>query len=274
MTEPASKIAKKIIMSKFNLSRKLFGLEESDSDDSERSVIYISSDEDESADWETDCSTDTEQLVARIEREVTSSPMLIAGRIMTMDEPAGDELEAGPSSAQVQSDITPKLDHRYFDKEMCYAPPKKAGKSHIEICKTLLPVPDTPMSPPDHERGPSSDTPIMQPAMGGFHASYHVQNTRPYENVSTRLYSGCMVCGRSVEAIKKEKVDWYVERSKPRGEPDYTTRIRREAYENGLNAGSFLFITPAVSQAAACDGTLITTSAGSQEIIPGTLPTF
>ena len=65
-------------MSKFNLSRKLFGLEESDSDDSERSVIYISSDEDESADWETDCSTDTEQLVARIEREVTSSPMLIA----------------------------------------------------------------------------------------------------------------------------------------------------------------------------------------------------
>ena len=153
MTQLASKIAKKIIMSKFNLSRKLFGLEESDSDDSERSVIYISSDEGESSDWETDCSTDTEQLVARIEREVTSSPTLIAGRIMTMDEPAEDELEAGPSSAQVRSDITPKLDNRYFDKEMCYAPPKKAGKSRIEICKTLLPVPDTPMSPPDHEGG-------------------------------------------------------------------------------------------------------------------------
>ena len=259
MTQLASKIAKKIIMNKFNHSRKLFGLDESDSDDSERSVIYISSDEDESSGWETDCSMDTEQLVARIEREVTSSPILIAGRIMTMDEPVEDELETGPSSAQVQIDITPKLDHRYFDKEMCYAPPKKAGKSRIEICKTLLPSPDTP---------------IMQPVMGGFHASYHVQNTRPYENVSTKLYSGCMVCGRSVEAIKKEKVDWYVERSKPRGEPEYITRIRREAYENGLNAGSFLFITPAVSQAAACDGTLITTSATSQEVIPGTLPTF
>ena len=128
MTQLASKIAKKIIMSKFNLSRKLFGLEESDSDDSERSVIYISSDEDESSGWETDCSTDTKQLVARIEREITSSPMLIAGRIMTMDEPVEDELEAGPSSAQVRTDITPKWDHRYFDKEMCYAPPKKAGK--------------------------------------------------------------------------------------------------------------------------------------------------
>ena len=274
LTQLASKIAKEIIMSKFNLSRKLFGLEESNSDDSERSVIYISSDEDESSGWETDCSTDTEQLVARIEREVTSSPMLIAGRIMTMDEPVEDELEAGPSSAHVQMDITPKLDHRYFDKEMCYAPPKKTGKSRIEICKTLLPVLDTPMSPPDHERGPSSDTPIMQSVMGSFHASYHVQNTRPYENVSTKLYSGCMVWGRSVEAIKREKVDWYVERSKPRGEPDYITRIRREAYENGLNAGSFLFITPAVSQAAAGDGTLITTSATSQEIMPGTLPTF
>ena len=29
-----------------------------------------------------------------------------------------------------------------------------------------------------------------------------------------------------------------------------------------------------LSQAAACDGTLITTSAENQEIVPGTLPTF
>ena len=118
------------------------------------------------------------------------------------------------------------------------------------------------------------DTPVIQPVMGGFHVSYRVQNTRPYDNVSRRLYSGCMVCGRSSEAIKKEKVEWYVTRSKPRGEPEYITRIRREAYENGLNAGAFLFITPAVSQAAACDGTLITTTATSQEFVPGTLPTF
>ena len=29
-----------------------------------------------------------------------------------------------------------------------------------------------------------------------------------------------------------------------------------------------------LSQAAACDGTLITTSAENQEVVPGTLPTF
>ena len=74
-------------MEKFNLSKKLFDFEEYDSDDSDKSVISISSSEDESSDWESDCSTDTEQLVAGIEREVTSSPMLIGGRVMTMDDP-------------------------------------------------------------------------------------------------------------------------------------------------------------------------------------------
>ena len=41
-----------------------------------------------------------------------------------------------------------------------------------------------------------------------------------------------------------------------------------------LTFGQRKVLTGQVSQAAACDGTLITTSAGSQEIIPGTLPTF
>ena len=83
-------------MNKYNLARKLFGLEESDSDDSGRSVIYISSSEEESSYWETDCSTDTEQLVAIIEREVTSSPMLIGCHIMTKEESSEDEPEAAP----------------------------------------------------------------------------------------------------------------------------------------------------------------------------------
>ena len=84
-------------MSKYNLARKLFDLDY-DSDESNESVIYISSSESEASDWETDCSTDTEQLVARIEREVVSSPMLIGGRIMTVDLPEEEEdTEAGPS---------------------------------------------------------------------------------------------------------------------------------------------------------------------------------
>ena len=79
---------------------------------------------------------------------------------MTVDEPTENEAEDGPNSSQAQTDVTPKLDHKYFDKEMCYAPPKKTGKSRIELCKTLLPEPESPMSPPDHERGPVWTLPL------------------------------------------------------------------------------------------------------------------
>ena len=94
--------------------------------------------------------------------------MLIGGRIMTVDEPTEEQPVAGPSSDQVQIEVTPKLNHKYFDQEMCYAPPKKLGKSRIEICETLLPVPESPMSPPDHERGPSLDTPPDAAYRGWF----------------------------------------------------------------------------------------------------------
>ena len=121
----ASKIAQNLILSKFNLSRKLFDFEEYESDDSSKSVIYISSSEEESSDWETDCSTDTEQLIARIEREVTSSPVLIGGRMMTMDKPE-DEARAGPSTPYVEERTTPKLGIKYFTGK-CVMP--RQGKS-------------------------------------------------------------------------------------------------------------------------------------------------
>ena len=83
-----------------------------------------------------------------------------------------------------------------------------------------------------------------------------------------------MVCGKSADEIKEEKIRWYMERSTPRGEPAYNTNFRREAYLNGLNAGSLLLLAPAVPQAAACDGTRITITTTGQEAVPGTLPIF
>ena len=65
-----------------------------------------------------------------------------------------------------------------------------------------------------------------------------------------------------------------MERSTPRNEPNKRTRLRREAYENGLNAGAFLFLAPTVSQAAACDGSMIKTTADGQDIVPGAFPTY
>ena len=83
-----------------------------------------------------------------------------------------------------------------------------------------------------------------------------------------------MVCGKAIDESKDENVRWYMDRSTPHGEPNYITKLRREAYINGMNAGSLLFIEPAVSQAAACDGTNYTTLTAGQDITLGTLPIY
>ena len=115
------------------------------------------------------------------------------------------------------------------------------------------------MSSPEHERGTSLDTPPVQPMHITFHASFHVQNI-PYADLSNQKCLSCMVCGNSLAEIKQQKINWYMERSISRKEPAYITNLRREAYSNALNAGSLLFLAPAVLQAAACDCTKITTT--------------
>ena len=254
-------------MQRYNLTKKLFDFEEEDSESSANSIIYISSDSENeaSSDWDSDWSTDTEAIIDRIEREVKAVPIPIAGRGMTI-ESSDDEMAAGPSNAQPVPPSTPKLGFEYFNREMCLAPSKRQKKTRVELCTTV--------SPPDHERGPGIDTPPVQSTSGSFYASYHVQNIKPYQDVSESLHTVCMVCGKSREQIKEEKINWYMERSTPKSEPAYITALRREAYSNGLNAGSLLFLTPAVSQAAACDGTKITTTAEGQEIATGTLPIY
>ena len=163
--------------------------------------------------------------------------------------------EPGTSIMSSEMQTTPKLDRAYFDEKLRYAPPRGNTKRKMELCKTILPVVESPMSPPAHERGPSRDTPLLQAENSGFHASYHIQNALPYADISTQRCTSCMVCGKFVDEIKAMKIVRYMEASKPRSEPGYITALRKEAHTNGLNAGSLLFIAPAVSQAAACDGT-------------------
>ena len=93
-------VAKKLILQKFNLPRKLFDIDEWSSEASDNSFIYISSSEDGlSSEWESDCSTDTEQLKARIEREVWASPMLIGGRSVTVEDEQ-EEIVPGPTTSR------------------------------------------------------------------------------------------------------------------------------------------------------------------------------
>ena len=80
----------------------------------------------------------------------------------------------GPSSSRTDVESTPKLGEQYFDKTLCYAPDKEYAKTRIELCKTVIPVDDSPMSPPAHARGPVLETmlvPFPQPANSGFRVS-------------------------------------------------------------------------------------------------------
>ena len=115
---------------------------------------------------------------------------------------------------------------------------------------------------------------MPQTVSDNFYVSYHIQNVLPYADLSRQRCHSCIFCGKSIDEIKQEKINWYMERSTPRSEPVYITALRREAYSNGLNAGSSLFLAPAVSHAAACDGTRITTTTQGQETASGTLPIY
>ena len=144
-------------------------------------MIYIGSEVEASDGWNFDWSTDTEEMIRRVETQVKARPIPITGRRMTTtsDEPG---TTAMPSELQ----ITPKFDRAYFDENLCYAPPRGHTKRRIELCKTILPVRESPVSPPPHEREPFRDTPLLQTGTSGFHASYHIQNALPYTDIRTK----------------------------------------------------------------------------------------
>ena len=70
------------------------------------------------------------------------------------------------------------------------------------------------------------------------------------------LYSDCVVCGKSFQAIKEEVTLGYLESTHLPGETYDQRQSRRRAFEAGMKAGSFIVIPRGVSEAAACDGIL------------------
>ena len=109
-----NKTFKKFIMNKFNRARKLFGSIDFSSDSSKESVISISSEDEASDGWNSDWSTDTEEMIKRVETQVKARPIPITGRRMTT---ASDE--PGTSAMPSELQITPKLDRAYFDENLC-----------------------------------------------------------------------------------------------------------------------------------------------------------
>ena len=83
------------------------------------------------------------------------------------------------------------------------------------------------------------------------------------------IYSGCVVCGKSFQAIKEEVTLGYLESTHLPGETYEQRQSRRRAFEAGMKAASFIIVTRGVSEAAACDGILYRVGPEDDNTNPG-----
>ena len=128
------------------------------------------------------------------------------------------------------------------------------GTERIGQCSNLVPLVDTPLSPPPSEKSPSH-------ARYDYAAQFDTNFTAPLnshiQGISVRfaaVYGDCIVCGRSYERIRETAVLAYLESTSTRDESYQERQRRRNAYLEGMNQGTVLLVPRGVSQAAACDG--------------------
>ena len=127
------------------------------------------------------------------------------------------------------------------------------------VCRELIPLVDTPLSPPPEVRwasfaletpiyGPSSTTSSLESVASHF-------NGLPLsENTPITGYSDCIVCRKTAAHIQSETMEDYLRKPVAVGETADQTEARKRAFLDGMTAGTFLLMPGGVSQAAACDG--------------------
>ena len=108
-------------------------------------------------------------------------------------------METGPSSSRPVPPTILKLGFKYFEEQFCYAPSRKMKKAKIELGNTILEVLESPMLPPEHERGPSLDTPMPQSVDDNFQTSYHIHSVQPNADLDYQRCLSCIVSGKSVD---------------------------------------------------------------------------
>ena len=147
----------------------------------------------------------------------------------------------------------------------------------IKLCSGLIPLVDTPMSPPPEERGPSSsffdnyaEQPDSQQSLDGI--TNHFQGMGLSGSGPLVNYSDCVICGKSTMQIQQEAVSDYLVKTAIPEETTLQVEARRSAFIEGMQVGTFLLLPGGASQAAACDGNLYTIDHSLPIALPGTLP--
>ena len=172
----------------------------------------------------------------------------------------------------------PMFDAGYFDLGMGRGPVARDTRlknDHpINICSQLIPMVDTPMSPPAVDKYPTDDWRAMvepstsnkQQCPSGIHFK-GPSDDNPYITGCT----DCLICGKSVEQIQDEAVIDYMHKTAVRGESPEQFNARRLAFLEGMKVGCFMLIPGGVSQASACDGNLYSICHNYQKALPNTI---
>ena len=151
------------------------------------------------------------------------------------------------------------------------------GNNHpISQCSQLNPIRDSPWSPPPEEQGPTDDFQCQHNTISTVDSWYHnphitglgISISSNCSLPNETYHSGCVVCGKSFIDIREEITLGYIEQTHIPGET-YEQRIaRRDTFQAGMKAGSFILVPRGVSHAAACDGNLYQIMAEGYEHLP------
>ena len=174
----------------------------------------------------------------------------------------------------------PTLDQPFFSLGKGNGPIRRDDRvrnNHpIKLCREIIPMVDTPMSPPPEEKGPTYDTfsvdgqsEITQQSLDAV--ANHFQGMEIETNNPMANYSDCVICGKSTSQIQCEVTD-YLRKTAILGELADQLEARKRAFLEGMQVGTFLLLPGGVSQAAACDGNIYTIDHTKPIALPGTLP--
>ena len=132
---------------------------------------------------------------------------------------------AGPNTSQTCAGVFPNIAKYISTKRRVTPLSKKTPEKKFNCARQSLQSQIHP-SPPPHEKGPVVDTPIGQSSDSSSRAAYYIQNTKSYQNVSEVRYIRCLFCGFSVDATRRENLDFYMQRCTPKDELETVTSLR------------------------------------------------
>ena len=153
-----------------------------------------------------------------------------------------------------------------------YTPQIPPRRNHpIQLCQHVQPIPDTPESPTPDNRGRSDkfypDNIRLNNPPNIIAVADELSNLTlhplPQRN---ELLTSCLVCGKSYDQVIEETVADYLDQTAQPGEKVRERQIKRNAFIEGVQIGVFTFITPGVSQVAACDGLFYSVNYNGQNL--------